>query len=150
LLFAQGKSEASASDAKVLRVAMEGGYAPYNWTQTTNANEAVPISGSKEFAYGYDVVTLNSKRVDFICTDMSTAKVAIIAYPTMKILHFAGSNDDFKVREEEIDIGNPVYRFDHLQASGLSGLGFEQPQRSFIIHRPAAQIALDFITIEFS
>ncbi|WP_345907152.1 hypothetical protein [Sphaerochaeta sp. UBA5849] len=54
LLFAQGKSEASSSDAKVLRVAMECGYAPYNWTQTTNANEAVPISGSKEFAYGYD------------------------------------------------------------------------------------------------
>jgi len=53
-LFAQGKSEASSSDAKVLRVAMECGYAPYNWTQTTNANEAVPISGSKEFAYGYD------------------------------------------------------------------------------------------------
>jgi len=225
LLFAQGKSEASSSDAKVLRVAMECGYAPYNWTQTTNANEAVPISGSKEFAYGYDVmmakliaerlgykleivkldwdslvpavqsgtvdcviagqsitserkqmvdftspyyyasivcltngdskyasakgitdlagasctsqlgtiwydtclpqvpnakilpaqesapamlVALNSKRVDFICTDMPTAKAAIIAYPTMKILDFAGSNDDFKVSEEEINIGISV------------------------------------------
>jgi len=227
LLFAQGKSEASASDAQVLRVAMECGYAPYNWTQTTNANGAVPISGSKEFAYGYDVmmakliaerlgykleivkldwdslvpavqsgtvdcviagqsitserkqmvdftspyyyasivcltngdskyasakgitdlaggsctsqlgtiwydtclpqvpnakilpaqesapamlVALNSKRVDFICTDMPTAKAAIIAYPTMKILDFAGSNDDFKVSEEEINIGISVSR----------------------------------------
>lgn len=41
---------------KTLRVAMECAYAPYNWAQPTDANGAVPISGSKEFAYGYDVM----------------------------------------------------------------------------------------------
>ncbi len=224
-LVAQGSKEASASDAKILKVAMECGYAPYNWTQTTDANGAVPIVKSSDYAYGYDVmmakliaeklgyelqimkldwdslvpavqsgtvdcviagqsitserlqmvdfttpyyyasivcltnqdskyasakgisdlaggtstsqlgtiwydvclpqipnanilpaqesapamlVALNSKRVDYICTDMPTAKAALVAYPTMKILDFAGSNDDFKVSAEEINIGISV------------------------------------------
>lgn len=56
--FATGskESKASASGMPVLRVAMECGYAPYNWTQPTNANGAVPIADSKDFANGYDVM----------------------------------------------------------------------------------------------
>lgn len=45
-----------AGDKKVLKVAMECSYAPYNWTQPTDANGAVPISGSSDYAYGYDVM----------------------------------------------------------------------------------------------
>ena len=60
MLFAGGSSESadatSASGRPVLRVAMECGYAPYNWTQTTDANGAVQISGSGDYAYGYDVM----------------------------------------------------------------------------------------------
>lgn len=41
---------------KVLKVAMECSYAPYNWTQPNDANGAVPISGGSDFAYGYDVM----------------------------------------------------------------------------------------------
>lgn len=41
---------------KVLRVAMECGYAPYNWTQPTDANGAVKIADSNDYAYGYDVM----------------------------------------------------------------------------------------------
>lgn len=41
---------------KVLRVAMECGYAPYNWTQNDDSNGAVPIVGSSDYAYGYDVM----------------------------------------------------------------------------------------------
>ena len=37
------------------KVGLECGYAPFNWTQLDNSNGAVPISGSKEFAGGYDV-----------------------------------------------------------------------------------------------
>jgi len=40
----------------VLTVAMECAYAPYNWTQPTDANGAVPIKDSNEFANGYDVM----------------------------------------------------------------------------------------------
>jgi amine acid ABC transporter, permease protein, 3-TM region, His/Glu/Gln/Arg/opine family len=37
------------------RVGMEAGYAPFNWTQQTDRNGAVPIDGSSDFAGGYDV-----------------------------------------------------------------------------------------------
>ena len=55
-VFAAGSKEASSSSSNTLKVAMEFGYAPYNWTQTTDANGAVKISGSTEYAYGYDVM----------------------------------------------------------------------------------------------
>ena len=228
LVFAGGNKEAgnaSASGKPVLRVAMECGYAPYNWTQTTDANGAVQISGSNDYAYGYDVmmakliaerlgyelqivkldwdslvpavlsgtvdcviagqsitsdrlqmvdftepyyyasiiclvdkdskyvnaqgvqdlagatctsqlgtvwydvclpqipdanilpaqesapamlVALNSGRVDVVCTDMPTGTAALVAYPNMRLLDFAGSDDDFQVSQEEINIGISV------------------------------------------
>ncbi len=40
---------------KTLKVGMECGYAPFNWTQLDDSNGAVPISGSSDFAGGYDV-----------------------------------------------------------------------------------------------
>jgi len=45
----------SGDKAQEFRVGMECGYPPFNWTQLDNSNGAVPISGSKEFAGGYDV-----------------------------------------------------------------------------------------------
>lgn len=50
-----GDTEESG-EKKVLRVAMECAYAPYNWSQPDDANGAVPIADSNEFAYGYDVM----------------------------------------------------------------------------------------------
>ncbi|MDD3796356.1 MAG: transporter substrate-binding domain-containing protein [Lachnospiraceae bacterium] len=47
---------ASAEEAKTLTVAMECSYAPYNWTQSDDSNGAVEISGSPDYAYGYDVM----------------------------------------------------------------------------------------------
>ena len=48
--------ETNGENVKVLRVGMECAYAPYNWAQTDSSNGAVPISGSSEYAYGYDVM----------------------------------------------------------------------------------------------
>lgn len=48
---------AASSSKDVLRVGMEANYPPYNWTQQNDANGAVPIDGSDEFANGYDVQT---------------------------------------------------------------------------------------------
>ena len=47
---------AEEENENVLRVAMECAYAPYNWTQNDDSNGAVPISGTNDFAYGYDVM----------------------------------------------------------------------------------------------
>lgn len=46
----------TSTDKKVLRVAMECGYAPYNWTQHDDSNGAVKIHDSNDYAYGYDVM----------------------------------------------------------------------------------------------
>ncbi len=228
-IFAGGANESQSSDTKdavqPLRVAMECGYAPYNWTQADDSNGAVPIADSNDYAFGYDVmmakiiaeelnrpleivkldwdslvpavqsgsvdcviagqsptparkemvdftdpyyyasvvcmtlsdseyadaqglsdlngasctsqlgtlwydtclpqidganilpaqesapamlVALNSKRVDFICTDMPTAQAALVAYPNMKILNFSGSGDDFVLSQSDIDISVSV------------------------------------------
>lgn len=39
----------------VLKIAMECAYAPFNWSQTTDANGAVAIEGLDMYANGYDV-----------------------------------------------------------------------------------------------
>lgn len=218
-------NEVVSEETKVLRVGMECAYAPYNWAQADNSNGAVPIAGSNEFAYGYDVmmakylaekmgytlevhqidwdslpvalqsnkidcviagqsitterlqtvdfttpyyyasivgltnnssnyasatgvadlkgatctsqintvwydvclpqienanilpametapqmlVSLNSGKTDLIVTDMPTAMAATKVYPEMKILDFTNSQDNFKVSEEEINIGISV------------------------------------------
>ena len=46
----------TAEDDNVLTVAMECGYAPYNWTQPTDANGAVQIKDRPDYDYGYDVM----------------------------------------------------------------------------------------------
>lgn len=212
----------ASTDKKVLKVAMECGYAPYNWTQPDDSNGAIPISGSPDFAYGYDVmmakliaeklgydleivkldwdslvpavqsgtvdcviagqsitsermemvdftspyyyasiislvkadspyaaatdvaglagatatsqqntvwynvclpqvpdanilpaqesapamlVALSSGKCDLVVTDMPTGKAALVAYPDFKLLDFTGTEGEFKVSEEEINIG---------------------------------------------
>ena len=40
----------------VLSVAMECGYAPYNWAQPDDSNGAVPIVDSDQYANGYDIM----------------------------------------------------------------------------------------------
>lgn len=241
LAFAGGSSESTtgASGRPVLRVAMECGYAPYNWTQTTDANGAVQISGSSDYAYGYDVmmakyiaeqlgydleivkldwdslvpavqsgtvdcviagqsitserlqmvdftdpyyyasiiclvdkdspyadaqgvsdlagatctsqmntiwydvclpqipdanilpaqdsapamlVALNSGRVDLVCTDMPTGQAALAAYPDMVLLDFSGSDDDFVVSEEEINIGISVAKGNTELRDAINGV----------------------------
>ncbi|UKS65291.1 transporter substrate-binding domain-containing protein [Rossellomorea marisflavi] len=56
MLAGCGKSGASGSEDKdTFTVGLEAGYAPFNWSQKTDANGAVKIKGSKEYAGGYDV-----------------------------------------------------------------------------------------------
>ncbi|WP_442853241.1 transporter substrate-binding domain-containing protein [Bacillus sp. EB01] len=58
LLAGCGSSESTGSgksDKDTFKVGLEAGYAPFNWTQTDDSNGAVKISGSAEYAGGYDV-----------------------------------------------------------------------------------------------
>ena len=54
------------------------------------------------------LMNLETKTVDFVCTDMPTAQGALLAYPDMVLLDFAGSGDDFEVSDEEVNIGISV------------------------------------------
>lgn len=232
-------SETQEGETKVLKVAMECGYAPYNWTQPDDANGAVPINDSSDYAYGYDVmiakkiaetlgyelqivkldwdslvpavqsgtvdcvvagqsitaerlemvdfstpyyyasvvglvkadgpyaeaaglsdlkgatctsqlgtiwydvclpqiedadiqpaqesapamlVALESDRTDLVVTDMPTAMAACVAYPDFKILDFTGTDDDFAVSEEEINIGISVQKGNTELLDGINSV----------------------------
>lgn len=72
---------ASASDAeekKVLKIGMECAYAPFNWTQSSeevsNGDKAVPIYGTRDYAYGYDVM-LAKKVADELGWELEIHKV---------------------------------------------------------------------------
>ena len=56
------------------------------------------------------LMAVESGMVDFVCTDMPTAQGALIAYPDLVLLDFAGSGDDFVVSDEEINIGISVQK----------------------------------------
>ena len=56
------------------------------------------------------LMALESGVVDFVCTDMPTAQGAVIAYPDLVILDFSGSDDDFAVSDEEVNIGISVQK----------------------------------------
>jgi putative lysine transport system substrate-binding protein len=58
---------------KVLRVGMECAYAPFNWTQSTDANGAVKIADSSVYAYGYDVM-MAKKIADALGCELSVVK----------------------------------------------------------------------------
>ena len=72
------------------------------------------------------MMALETGEVDFVCTDMPTAQAAVIAYPDMQILDFAGTDGDFEVSEGDINIGISVQKgntelFDAIN-SALEGM----------------------------
>nr|WP_227873786.1 ABC transporter permease subunit [Enterococcus florum] len=71
-----GMPQVSRADDKTpegeLRVGMEAGYAPFNWTQKDDRNGAVPIQGDRAYAGGYDVEI--AKRV----ADQMNRKLVIV------------------------------------------------------------------------
>ena len=56
------------------------------------------------------LMALETGVVDFVCTDMPTAQGAVIAYPDLVILDFSGSDDNFEVSDEEINIGISIMK----------------------------------------
>ncbi len=56
------------------------------------------------------LMALETGTVDFVCTDMPTAQGALIVYPDLTLLDFSGSEDDFAVSDEEVNIGISVQK----------------------------------------
>ncbi len=57
---------------------------------------------------GAMLMAIGTGSCDFVCTDMPTAQGAVITYPNLTILNFSGTEDNFNVSEEEINIGISV------------------------------------------
>lgn len=108
-----GCGSKSGGNDKVLRVGTEGASAPFNWTQTDNSNNAVPIDGSKEYANGYDLMIaqkiadkigykLEVHKMDFdgLIPGVSSGKVDV-AIAQMSIT---------KERMQSVDFSDPYYK----------------------------------------
>lgn len=108
-------SEAAGSesgDKKVLKVAMECSYAPYNWTQPTDANGAVPISGGSDYAYGYDVM-MAKKIADELGYELEIVKLdwdsLVPAVQSGKVDCVIAGQSITAQRMESVDFTEPYY-----------------------------------------
>lgn len=68
------------------------------------------------------LMALESGTVDFICTDIPTARSAVIAYPDLTILDFSGSEDNFKVSENDINIGISVQKGNSMLKDAMNSV----------------------------
>ena len=68
------------------------------------------------------LMALETGMVDFICTDMPTAQGALVAYPDLTILDFTGSDDDFDVSDEDVNIGISVMKGNTVLKDALDGV----------------------------
>ena len=66
------------------------------------------------------LMAVESGTVDFVCTDMPTAQGALIAYPDLVLLDFAGSGDDFTVSDEDINIGISIRKGNEALLNALN------------------------------
>ena len=68
------------------------------------------------------LMALASGTVDFVCTDMPTAQGALIAYPDMVLLDFSGTEDDFTVSDEDVNIGISIMKGNTVLLEALNGV----------------------------
>lgn len=109
---AQGTEAGAETEKKTLKVAMECGYAPYNWTQATDENGAVPISGSSDYAYGYDVMMAKH-----ICDELGyELEIVKLDWDSLVPAVQSGTVDCViagqsitKERQEMVDFSEPYY-----------------------------------------
>ena len=91
---------------------MECSYAPYNWTQPTDGNGAVPISGSSDFAYGYDVM-MAKKIADTLGYELEIVKLdwdsLVPAVQSGKVDCVIAGQSITSERLQSVDFTEPYY-----------------------------------------
>lgn len=112
-----GDSAGSTSEDEkdVFRVGMEAGYPPFNWTQIKNENGAVPISGSKEYAGGYDV-EIAKKIAEGLGKELEIVKIEwdglVLALTSGKIDAIIAGMSPTEDRKKTIDFSDTYYSSD--------------------------------------
>ena len=118
----------TSSEKKVLKVGMECAYAPFNWTQTEpeakNGDAAVPIFGTSDYAYGYDVMVAQ-QIADKLGWDLEIHKVD---WSSIVLGMNAGDYDAIIAgmgytaeREEAVDFTQPYYIRDNVMVVKSDG-----------------------------
>jgi ABC-type amino acid transport substrate-binding protein len=111
-----GSSSSSATktglEDGVLTVAMECAYAPYNWTQSTDANGAVPIKGSSDYANGYDVM-MAKKIADALGVELEIVRSdwdsLVPAVQTGTVDAVIAGQSMTPERSEQVDFAGPYF-----------------------------------------
>nr|WP_092650709.1 ABC transporter permease subunit [Isobaculum melis] len=109
-------------------VGMEAGYAPFNWTQSTDANGAVKIDGSADYAGGYDVA-LAQKVADGLGKKLVIVKTEwdglIPALTSGKIDAVMAGMSPTDERRQSIDFSENYYK-SHLVLVVKKGGAYDQ------------------------
>ena len=107
-----GLTMVQAEEKKTLKVAMECSYAPYNWTQPDDSNGAVQISGSSDYAYGYDVM-MAKKIADELGYDLEIVKLdwdsLVPAVQSGQVDCVIAGQSITKERQQMVDFTDPYY-----------------------------------------
>lgn len=104
--------QSSTDTTKTLRVAMECGYAPYNWAQEDDSNGAVAIADSSDYAYGYDVMMAKliaenlGYNLEIVKLDWDSLIPALQSGDVDAVI--AGQSITAE-RQEVVDFSNPYY-----------------------------------------
>lgn len=103
----------NSQESDELKVGLECGYPPFNWTQSDDSNGAVPISGSSEYAGGYDVEIAKmlaegmGKKLVIVKTAWDGLSPAVQSGTIDAII--AGMSPTAE-RKKTIDFSDPYYR----------------------------------------
>ena len=112
LMAAVTITAANVDAAKKLKVGMECGYAPYNWSQPTADGGAVKIAGSDEYAYGYDVI-MAKKLADSMGAELEVHKIEWDGLPPAvvsgKIDAAIAGMSITSERKQTVDFTKPYY-----------------------------------------
>lgn len=110
-------SEGTTEEKKVLKVGMECMNAPYNWSQTDDSNDAVPISGSSEYVNGYDVMVAkkiaeeNGYELEIYKIEWDGLIMAVQSGTINAIIAGMSATDE---RKESVDFSDPYYKAEHV------------------------------------
>lgn len=110
-------STEAAGEEKVLRVGMECGNPPYNWSQTDDSNGAVPVEGTSEYVNGYDI-TMAKALAESLGYKLEVYKIEwnglIMALQSDKIDAIIAGMSPTEERKESVDFTDPYYTADYM------------------------------------
>lgn len=107
-----------------IKVGMEAGYAPFNWTQMDDSNGAVPIDGTSEYAGGYDVEIAKiiaeglGKELVIVKTEWAGLELAVKSGMIDAIIAGMSPTEE---RQEAIDFSDHYYQSDLVMVVKADG-----------------------------